>query len=205
MAKSADSRPNMAFYDSCRDVRRERRVQTKAKIMDYIKGSAYKASVLEMTSAGINPSHPAFRHAFTKATEHEEAAKIAVRVDKRLVSIRRKIAHITAATNSQRELASELKGYRRYLSSGFLDTFAAEEDKLCQDEISLECTEAELSQYLPEEEDYNRVENELLVRWQLEGAPIPNSSPITPDLAGENSSVSPKSPPGPSDATCVRP
>ncbi|AAQ73732.1 minor tegument protein [Psittacid alphaherpesvirus 1] len=195
----------MALYDvDCRDTRRERRIQARTKIMEYIKGSAYKASVLEMTSAGVSPSHPAFRHAFTKATEHEEAAKIAAQVDKRMVSVRRKIARITAVVNGQRELASELKGYRRYLSSGFLDTFAAEADKLYEDEISLECAEAELSQHLPAGEDYDEGENELLVRWQLEGAPVPSRSPITPYRTGESSGVSPKSPQGPSDATCVR-
>lgn len=164
--------------------------------MDYIKGSAYKASVLEMTSAGINQSHPAFRHAFTKASEHDEATKITAQVDKRLVSVRRNIARITAAVNAHHELASELKGYRRYLSSGFLDAFADDAERLYQEEVALECAEEEISKYLPEDAPYAEEENELLVRWQLERAPAVNKSPIASIATWEDRGFSPKSPPG---------
>lgn len=167
--------------------------------MDYIKGNAYKARVLEMSSSGIDQyNNPAFRYALKNASESEEASRVSAQVDKRIASARRNIARITAAVNGHRELVDELKGYRRYLSSDFLETFARESDKLYEDQEALERVEEDLMQCISETKNYVEEESELLMKWHLENAPPPSQSPLLVS-AVTNRNISPKSPPNQND------
>ncbi len=192
---STDSFPSMS---SARDYRN----RARAEVMNYIKGQAYKAAVIEMMSLKVPRMHPALRYFLASAREQEAVSEINVRSNKRLSSVRCHVARIKAATESQRALRLELDGYRRYLRNDFLETFAQESEAIADAELDLQRAEEEIALYIsgdPDRRDsLDCEEDDLLLKWQLENVNPPTLLPSPHAPSPVSRGNSPRTPPTPS-------